>query len=456
MALAEVVRQAGRSAQPALVAADRDAALPLSWAQQRLWFLDQLDHAAGGAYHMPAALRLQGVLDRTALRSTLDRIVARHENLRTTFVTVDGTAQQVIAPEAVGFALTEHDLRGMATEEQSAAVASLGTEEGLAPFDLAKGPLIRGRLLQLSETEHVLLVTQHHIISDGWSLGVLVREVSSLYAAYSQGQPDPLPALPIQYADYAAWQRQWLQGEVLEQQLSFWREHLTGAPMLLELPSDRVRPKVQSYAGGMVPVRLSAGLVSGLRRLSQQRGTTLFMTLLAGWSVLLSRLSGQSDVVIGTPVANRQRTELEDLIGFFVNTLALRVDVDSDPSVLELLAQVKDTTLGGYMHQDVPFEQVVEALQPTRSLSHSPLFQVMLTLNNTPDGGGLQLPGLRLSPVATAHATTHFDLSLSLMDAGEELVGSLEYASDLFDAATVSRWAAQLERVLEAMVFDPE
>ncbi|MDQ3205049.1 MAG: SDR family NAD(P)-dependent oxidoreductase, partial [Pseudomonadota bacterium] len=456
MALAGVVKQAGRSMQPPLTVSDRSDALLLSWAQQRLWFVDQLDPAASAAYHIPAALRLDGVLDRAALQSTLDRIVARHESLRTTFVTVDGRPQQVIAPEGVGFALTEHDLSDLVGEEQAEALTVLGTQEAQAPFDLSTGPLIRGRLLHLSTNEHVLLVTQHHIVSDGWSIGVLVHEVSALYAAFTQGQADPLPALPIQYADYAAWQRQWLQGEVLEAQLAFWRKHLTGAPALLELPTDRPRPAVRSHAGGVVPVQLSAELTAGIRSLSKRHGTTVFMTLLAGWSALLSRLSGQSEVVIGTPVANRQHTELEGLIGFFVNTLALRVEVGSDPSVSELLSQAKGVTLEGSAHQDVPFEQVVEALQPARSPGHSPLFQVMLTLNNTPTGGGLQLPGLTLSGVATPHVTTHFDLSLLLWDAGEGMAGGLEYASDLFDRQTVSRCVEQFTRVLQAMVANAD
>jgi amino acid adenylation domain-containing protein len=457
MALAGVVNHASRAMRPSMVVSDRSGGLPLSWSQQRLWFLDQLDHAASVAYHIPTALRLRGVLNRLALQQTLNRIVARHENLRTTFVTVDGRPQQVIASDSVGFALSDHDLSHLDEKAQAEALTTaLSMQEAEVPFDLSTGPLIRGRLLRLSAEEHVLLVTQHHIISDAWSIGVLVREVSALYAAFIQGQADPLPALTIQYADYAAWQRQWLQGEVLQQQLAFWREHLTGAPTLLELPTDRPRPPVQSHAGGVVPVQLSAELTAGLRAISKRHGTTVFMTLLAGWSALLSRLSGQSEVVIGTPVANRQHAEVEGLIGFFVNTLALRVDLGPDPRVSELLSQVKGVTLGGSTHQDVPFEQVVEALQPARSLGHSPLFQVMLTLDNTPSGGGLQLPGLTLSPVETPHVTTHFDLSLLLVDAGEGMAGGLEYASALFDRETVTRYVEQFTRVLEAMVANAD
>jgi acyl carrier protein len=353
--------------------------LPLSWAQQRLWFLDRMDPAASAAYHVPAALRLSGRLDRAALRATLDRIVARHEVLRTTLVLdEEGAPVQRIGSASTGFALREHDLSHLAGHELEAAVERYRVDEAAQPFDLAQGPLIRGQLLRLGDEEHVLLLTQHHIVSDGWSIGVLVREVSALYAAFSQGQADPLAPLPIQYADYAAWQRNWLQGERLEKQLGFWKGHLSGAPALLSLPLNRPRPAQRSYAGASVGFVLSADLAASLRALSQAHGVTLFMTLLAGWSTLLSRLSGQDEVVVGTPVANRQRAELEPLIGFFVNTLAVRVRPGEADNVADLLAHIKADTLAAYAHQDLPFEQVVEVLQPQRSLSHSPVFQAML------------------------------------------------------------------------------
>ncbi|MEB2125861.1 amino acid adenylation domain-containing protein, partial [Xanthomonas campestris pv. campestris] len=439
-----------------LLPVERTGALPLSWAQQRLWFLDQLDPAASLAYHMPTALRLEGPLDGAALQATLDRIVARHESLRTYFVqTVDGPVQR-FAPDTVGFALTQADLSGLTVDMQQVMVEQRSAQEARAPFDLARGPLIRGQLLRLSANEHVLLVTQHHIVSDGWSIGVMIGEVSRLYAAFSQGQPDPLAPLPIQYADYAMWQRQWLQGETLQQQIRFWREHLGGAPALLELPTDHPRPAVQSYAGGSIAFDLPASLVNGLRALSQQHGTTLFMTVLAAWATLLSRLSGQDEVVVGTPVANRQRAEVEPLIGFFVNTLALRVNVQAASDVAGLLAQVKATALSAYAHQDLPFEQVVEALQPTRSLGHGPVFQVLLTLNNTPEAEAEDLPGLTLSSLPAPHTTTQFDLSLSLGAMGDALTCTLEYASDLFEAATAQRWTEHLTTLLEAMVAEPQ
>ena len=448
---AALAEQAERAMLPPIAVADRAQALLLSFAQQRLWFIDQLDHAASVAYHMPAALRLGGKLDRTALRAALDRIVARHEILRTTFADVDGVLQQCIAAPTRGFALSERDLRDAQQAEREQQVRRIAEAEVSRPFDLAAGPLIRGQLLRLGDTEHVLLITQHHIISDGWSIGILVQEFSALYNAFSQGHADPLPALSVQYADYAQWQRQWLEGEALTQQLSFWRTHLGGAPALLSLPTDHPRPEIQDSAGGMVPLALSAALSARLRALSQRHGGTLFMTLLAAWGVLLGRLCGQQDVVIGTPVANRQRSEVESLIGFFVNTLALRVSMDDDPTVAELLARVKGNTLAAYEHQALPFEQVVEALQPARSMSHSPLFQVMLSLDNTPDSGGLALNGLQIGQVELEQNTAQFDLSLSLIDSEDGIFGAIRYASSLFKPATIERFARYFGRLLEHM-----
>ncbi|MBW8849128.1 MAG: non-ribosomal peptide synthetase, partial [Burkholderiales bacterium] len=333
--------------------ASRDGALPLSFAQQRLWFIAQLDARAAAAYAIPGGVRLKGALDAAALRAALDRIVVRHEALRTSFVLVDGDPVQVIAAPEVGLALTQVDLSGHAAPE--AELERLAAEEAAAPFDLERGPLIRGRLVRLAHDDHVLLVTMHHIVSDGWSMGVLVNEFSALYAAFSQGRPDPLPPLPIQYADYAVWQRRWLAGGVLQRQLDFWRNHLSGAPALLELPTDWPRAPVQDYAGASVDFAFDAELSANLKALSQRHGSTLFMTLLAAWAALLSRLSGQDEVVIGTPVANRHRAEVEPLIGFFVNTQALRIDLSASPSVAQLLAQVRATALAAQDHQDLPF-----------------------------------------------------------------------------------------------------
>jgi len=449
--LASLVNASAPSEAQSIPLANRSGRLPLSFSQQRLWFLDHLDHAAGAAYHLPMALRLTGTLDKAALHATLDRLVARHETLRTRFELVDGEPLQKIAPADTRFPLLQQDLRELPAAEREGTLARLGQDTATQLFDLNQGPLLRGQLLQMADDEHVLLITLHHIVSDGWSNSVLAHEVSVLYSAFSQGHKDPLPALALQYVDYAAWQRQSLDGPALQAQVDFWRQHLEGAPSLLNLPLDRPRPAIQSYAGGIVNCAFSPALSADLRAFSQAQGSTLFMVLLAGWSVLMSHLSGHTDVVVGTPVANRQRPELEPMIGFFANTLALRVASGADTRVAELLVRIKDLTLAAYSHQDLPFEQVVSALQPTRSMSHSPLFQVMLSLDNTPPAP-LQLPGLQVESLDSAHRTTQFDLSLSLVDTADHIGGSLQYASDLFDTATVEAIAGLFAKVLENLV----
>jgi hypothetical protein len=394
-------------------------------------------------YHLHKSLRLRGALDVDALVRALDGVVARHEALRTTFAALpDGTPRQVIAPaEGARFPLLEHDLRGH--PEPQAELRRLMAEEAHAPFSLQHGPLIRGRLIALADDDHVLLLTMHHVVSDGWSMGVLTQEMGALYGAFRDGRPDPLPALPVQYADYAAWQRKWVDGEVLRRQAEYWKRALAGAPELLELPADRARPPQQDFAGAFLPLELDEALADGVRALGQRHGTTLFMTLLAGWAAVLGRLSAQQDVVVGTPTANRGRREIEGLIGFFVNTLALRVDLAGTPTVAELLARVKARAIEAQQHQDIPFEQVVELVRPARSLAHSPVFQVMFTWQNTPAAA-------RSAPQVAAP----FDLSLSLAEAGGRIVGGVEYATALYDEATVERYLGYLRRVLEAMVAD--
>ena len=290
----------------------------------------------------------------------------------------------------------------------------------------------------------------HHIVSDGWSMGVLVREVAALYSAFSTGQPVPLEELPIQYADYAVWQREWLRGEVLERQLSYWREQLAGAPAVLELPSDHPRPAVQSFRGSFEPVMVPAEVTTRLKELSRREGVTLFMLLLGAWQVLLSRYTGAEDIVVGTPIANRQRGEVEGLIGYFVNALALRTDLNGDPTFRELLRRVREVALGAYLHQDVPFEKLVEELQPERALSHSPIFQVVFVLQNAPLGG-LDLPGVSLEMLPADNATAKFDLTLNLQEAGEVIGGSLGYSTDLFEAETISRMVSHFLTLLEAI-----
>ncbi|WP_422646038.1 condensation domain-containing protein, partial [Xenorhabdus miraniensis] len=433
--------------------ADRHMPLPLSFAQQRLWFLGQFDSAASQAYHIPVALRLSGKMNQSALTSALDNLVARQESLRTHFALVDDQPCQQIAPADIGFSLSHLDLRSLSETARTNRVAELAEYEARAPFDFTQGPLIRGQLLQLADEEHVLLLTQHHIISDGWSTGIMVRELAALYHAVLDDHNALLPSLPIQYADYAVWQRSELQGENLTKQRDFWCNQLKGAPALLELPTDRPRPSVQSYAGSQVPIHLNAEVLTSLKALNQRQDTTLFMTLLAAWSVVLARLSGQDDIVIGTPVANRTRSELEGLVGFFANTLALRVQPSHYSTISELLTQVRERTIAAYSHQDLPFEQVVEALQPARSLSYNPIFQVMLALNNTPTQE-IKLPDLEVSFIEQPHRSTQFDLTLSLTETPSGLVGKLEYATDLFDQDTVVRIAGYLENVLKAMVAD--
>jgi amino acid adenylation domain-containing protein len=450
---ARALETATRSALPPIERVSRQQRLPLSFAQQRLWFLEQFG-SLGSAYHIHKWQRLRGDLDRPALRRALDRIVARHEALRTTFTQDGGVPEQRIAPADSGFHLVDHDLR----EADDAAVEfdRLRLEEARTPFDLERGPLIRGRLVRLADDDHVLLVTMHHIVTDAWSSRLFFGELSALYGNRDGQEADlpDLPELPIQYADYAVWQRQWMEGEVLQEQASYWTRTLAGAPELLEVPTDRQRPARIDHAGALLRVELDEELTAGLEALSRRHGTTLFMTLLAGWAAVLGRLSGQDDVVIGTPVANRGRLEIEGLIGLFVNMLPLRLDLTGAPTVAELLGRVKERTLQAQSHQDLPFEHVVELLAPVRSLSHHPLFQVTFAWQNLPQRGALSLPGLESNSVTlgTADVPALFDLGLELSERNGRIVGTASYATALFDRATVERYVGYLRQVLEEMV----
>ncbi|MFB7781070.1 non-ribosomal peptide synthetase [Streptomyces bauhiniae] len=425
---------------------------PGSFSQRRLWFLAQIP-GAGEAYHMPLAYELRGSLDRGALARALDRLADRHEALRTRLIAAGGEVFQRIDPPGRGFPLRVHDLIGRPDAE--ARLDALRREEATASFDLARGPLFRGRLLALAADRHVLLVTAHHIVSDGWSTGVFTRELGELYAAFRAGGTDPLPPLPAGYADHAAWQRERLSADVVARQTAYWRDALADAPVLLDLPTDRPRPAEQNHRGAQLRVEFDAELTAALRTLSRRNGSTLFMTLLTGWALVLSRWSGQSDVVIGTPTANRGRPELEALIGFFVNSLALRVDLSGDPSVAELLKRVRGVTLGGLTHQDLPFEQVVQVVNPPRSPAHTPLFQVMFAWQNT-EGDEPALPGLDVTRLAEPSAGAKFDLALSLAEEDDRVVGTLDYACGLFDQETVERHCRQLRRVLTQMAADPQ
>src|SRR5256714_645252 len=441
---------AQQSQLPAITRAERGKYVPLSFAQRRLWFLAQIE-GVSEAYHIPLRVRLRSRLDKGALKQSLDRLIERHEALRTTFVMVNGEPQQRIAPvEDSGFHLIEHDLRRHANSEGE--LQRLIDQESQAAFDLEGGPLIRGRLIQQGEEDHALLITMHHIVSDGWSMGVMFNELSILYGAFVRGAKDPLPELPVQYADYALWQRRWIEGELLAQQAEYWRQNLGGVPELLEVPTDYPRPEQQDYAGDLTKLTLNEKLTTRLKELSTRYGTTPYMTLLAGWAVLLARLSGQQDVVIGTPTANRGRGEMEMLIGFFVNTLVLRVDVSGHPTVGEMLERVKQQALAAQQHQDIPFEQVVEIVQPVRSLAHSPLFQVMFAWQDAPMGSP-ELTGLQIEPlVSSAHTVSKFDLTLAWQEAGECIGGGLEYAKAVFERETIERYAGYYRRLLEGMV----
>ncbi|QJI28340.1 amino acid adenylation domain-containing protein [Pseudomonas sp. ADAK18] len=447
-AVAQVLAQAGRSVLPDILPAALDEDLPLSFAQQRLWFLALME-GASTAYNIPIGLRLRGQLHVEALQHALARIVARHEVLRSRFIQQGDDAQVLIVPPEDVMPLALQDLRHH--PEAGQVLEALIQGEASAPFDLQRGPLLRGRLVIMADDHHVLLLTMHHIVSDGWSMGVLTRELMALYRAFSQGLADPLPPLPIQYSDFAMWQRLWLSGEVLQRQNSFWQQTLAGAPALLMLPTDRPRPARQNYAGSSVEVRLNDALSAGVRALSQRHGTTLYMTMMAAWASLLSRLAGQEEVVIGSPVANRQRAEVEGLIGLFVNTLAVRIDTSGELSVEALLARVKALTLEAQAHQDLPFEQVVEITRPVRSLAHSPLFQTLLTWQSI-DGPVLALGDLTLEGVAEPSHFAKFDLSLNLGEGQGGISGTLEYATALFDESTMVRYVGYFKRVLQAMV----
>ena len=441
-----------RQKEPPLQPVSRNGKLPLSFAQERLWFLDQYEPDKP-FYNVPFGLRLSGPLNVAALGQSLNEIIRRHETLRTTFSMLEGEPVQMIAAPADRF-LEAVDLSDRSVSEREDEARRLAQDEARRPFDLAQGPLFRATLIRLGEDDHVLSLTMHHIVSDGWSMGVLYRELAVLYGAFCRSQSSPLPELPIQYADYAVWQREWLAGAQLERQISYWKKQLEGAPGVLDFPTDRPRPAVQSYRGARQSFELSKELTEQVKALSRKEGVTLFMTLLAAFQALLYRYTGQEDIVVGSPIANRNRTEIEGLIGFFVNTLVLRTDLSDSPSFRELLQRVRTMALESYEHQDLPFEKLVEELNPERNLSHSPLFQVMFVLQNAP-GGPRELSGLALNPVKLENNTTKFDLGFSMMEGLDGLKGSLEYSTDLFDESTIVRIGEHFRNLLEGIVIDP-
>ncbi|HEV2763850.1 MAG TPA: amino acid adenylation domain-containing protein, partial [Pyrinomonadaceae bacterium] len=455
-ALAEAVaralggpRQAGSGR---ILPAGREGELPLSFGQQRLWFLDQLEPGSF-LYNVPVAVSLKGSLDLASLERALTEIVRRHEVLRTSFRNVAGRPVQVIA-EAHDVRLEVEELSALPEGEREAAARRRASAETRRPFDLSTGPLWRVKLLRLGAEEHVLAVTMHHIVSDGWSMGVLVNEVTTLYRAFVNGEPSPLPELEVQYADYAVWQRGLLQGEALEAELSYWREQLGGDMQVLELPTDRPRPAVPSYHGAIAPFGVSKEVTERLLGLTRRENATLFMTVLAGFQALLHRYSGQDDIVIGSPTAGRNRAEIEPLIGFFINTLVLRTDLSGEPTFVELMRRVKEVSLGAYAHQDVPFEKLVEELQPERDLSRAPLFHVVLMMQNMPAADAAEMPGLTLKQISGETGIARMDMHFSVGERSEGLQGSLEYNTDLFDAATVERMLAHLSNLFASAAED--
>ncbi|HEY0727697.1 MAG TPA: amino acid adenylation domain-containing protein, partial [Pyrinomonadaceae bacterium] len=447
------LKPGGEHTEPPLQAVSRERPLPLSFAQQRLWFIDQLE-PANPLYNTPGALRLTGRLDVAALERALNEIVRRHETLRTTFNVVDGEPVQIIsAPCTLTIPLT--DLSELDEADREREAQRLIAAEAQRPFDLSHGPLLRAALLRLREDEHLLLFTMHHIISDGWSAGVLAREATTRYAAFTGQETTPLAELPVQYADYAVWQRKWLRGETLNAQFDYWSTQLEGLSPVLELPLDHPRPKVRSRRGAFVPVVFDEELTKSLKRLSRAEGATLFMTLLAGFQTLLSRYTEQTDVAVGVPLANRHRREIEGLIGFFVNTLVMRTDLSGDPAFRELLARVREVALGAYAHQDLPFEMLVERFQPARDAGHTPFFNVLFVFQNLPHSTP-EFPGLKIEQLDVSTGTAKFDLMLSLEDSDGKLSGVLEYSTDLFEETTITRMLGHFETMLRGIVRQPE
>jgi amino acid adenylation domain-containing protein len=431
----------------------REGPVPLSFAQQHLWILDRL---ASGVplYNIPQAFRIRGPLDVEALGRALEAIQQRHEVLRSTYSVDDGNPVQVIEPRRTA-SLPIVDLGAIAEAAQEAEVLRLVDQEARSPFDLARGPLLRASLFRLGVQEHILLVTVHHIVFDAWSGEIFDRELAALYEAYHEGRPSPLSPLPIQYADFGIWQREWLRGRVLEEQLSYWKRQLEGAPAALELPASRSRPPVPNYRGATETITIAKELTQAIRAVGLREKATLFMTLLAAFKVLLLRHSGQDDVVVGSLVAGRNRSDTEGLIGFFVNTLVFRTDLSGDPTFRESLGRVRDVAIGAYGHQDLPFAKLVEELNPERSLSHSPLFQVMMTLQNTPSGP-LRLAGATVTPLRLGTETTKFDLTAAIEDRGEEIGVSFRYSTDLFEASAIRHLLGQFRTLLEGIASDPD
>lgn len=450
----EAARQTNAGLQaPPISRVSREEDLPLSFAQQRLWFMDQLEPGSS-TYNLASAIRLKGNLDVPALQRSMDSILSRHEALRTTFNTVKGRPIQRIMPE-FQVSLNVVDLRHLPEAEREATMRRLATEEAHQPFDLTHGPLLRTQLLRLGDDEHLALLTMHHIISDGWSVGVFVRELSSFYEAFARGESLQLPELTIQYADYAAWQREWLQGEVLDKEIAYWKQQLADAPAVVELPTDYPRPAVQTFKGANLNAMLPKALTDALKALSQREGVSLFITLLAAFQTLISIRTGHEHIVVGTDVANRNHGESEGLIGFFVNQLVLSANLSGNPRFRQSLRHVRDVTLDAYAHQDLPFDKLVELLPSSRDISRTPLFQLKMVFQNAPLPP-LELEGLTLSQLDFGAGTAKYDLTLFMEDTNQGLSLTLQYNSDLFAAATIDNLADQFALLLDSIVAQPD
>ena len=445
------MRERHQTAAPPIVRVPRTGPLPLSFSQERQWFLDRLEPGSP-AYNLPLAVVLTGPLDTAALERALSEILRRHESLRTSFAERDGVPVQVVAPPTP-VELPATDISHLRPAEREAELRRLAAVEGHHPFDLERGPMLRAALVRTGRDEHALLVTIHHIAGDGWSLGLLLSELSTLYGAFAAGRPSPLPELPIQYADYASWQRSWMSGAVLESHLAYWRERLAGVPVL-QLPTDRPRPAVQTFRGQRHTLTLGPEAKARLKERAQHQRATLFMTLLAVWEALLGRWSGQPDFSVGTFIANRTRAEAEGLIGFFVNNLALYADLADGPSLSALVERVRTVTLEAYAHQDLPFERLIESLKPERDLSRTPIFQAMLVFQNWTSEA--DFPGLSCRLLGKDGERSNFDVTLWASEAQGGLRLSFEHNRDLFDAVTIDRMAGHYERLLDQLVADPE
>jgi FkbM family methyltransferase len=440
-------RESQGLAAPPITAAERNGPLPLSFAQQRLWFMDQM-YPNSSVYNGTSAVRLYGFLETEVLQQAMNHIVQRHEVLRCAFPSAQGEPIQVIQPQ---MQIPIELMHVTGAEEIDWWIE----EDSNSSFDLTRGPLLRLRLLRLSGQEHVLICSMHHIVTDGWSLGIMVRELSELYAALVENRQSALPALPIQYADFACWQRNWLQGEVLEAQVNYWQKQLENAPLELELPTDRPRSDSGNFHGALYRFTIDAAITAALRQLARRAQATLFMVLLSAWEVLLTRYSGQEDMLIGTPIANRHQVETENLIGFFVNLLVLRGDVTGHPKFVELIKRVRGQMLGAYAHQDMPFEKLVAELQQDRSMKETPLFRVMFTWHNEPELE-LNLAGLKWELVQQRQKISKFDLTLAIHEEQDYLPGAFEYNTGLFDESTIERMAAHFQNLIAAIVRDPE